>query len=145
MAHTILRLLKTEFALTLGTYPRSSGQNFSSVINDLTKINSLRLGDLGNTDEFAMRPGRYRQVQQRLRQYLSGRMCCRNQMRNRAVRAAVYGKATSDLAEHRDVVVPVHRVSALRIGWATPVFNGVKIASVGQVVPEVGDVQHGCG
>ena len=55
----------------------------------LIKIDSLRLRDLRNADQLAVRPGRQRDPDQWSRQHLSSVMGRGNEMRNRAVRTVI--------------------------------------------------------
>ena len=60
-----------------------------SGVPGLIKIDSLRLSDLRNADQLAVRPGRQRDPDQWSRQHLSSVMGRGNEMRNRAVRTVI--------------------------------------------------------
>ena len=67
----------------------------------------------------------------------------RREVRECTVRATFDGQAATDLTDARHVVIPMNRLTSLRLRRTTPVLDRVVCAAVVDAATEVGGVQHG--
>ena len=91
-----------------------------------------------------MRPGRQRQTYERSWQDASAKRRGSNEMRDGTGGAPIHRQTTTHVADHRYVVIPVHGIAQLRLGWAAPMVQSVGCAVLDKRVSDVGSVEH-CG
>lgn len=89
-----------------------------------------------------MRPGRQRQTYERSWQHASAKRRGSNEMRDGTGGAPIHRQATTYVADHGYMVIPVHGIAQLRFGWAAPMEQSVGCAVLDKRVSDVGSVEQ---